>query len=389
VVQQRPRLAHIDGLRALAVLSVMFFHARVHAPNLALDPISKEGSHGVDLFFVISGFCLALPTLDRLRRASLAEFDVVGYAAKRCLRILPPYAAAVLIVSAVGGYLMWRGIPLPQGMPASFGPVDVLQQLFFLDRDFTHINRSFWSLAVEFRWYFIFPLALALFAYRPRAYLTALVLVAIASELTRATSTDLGVLPAFLLGIIAADVFLNERPIAKYALPLCLLSVVFGLCNEARPHFPIQTNVGWHLAAFFFVIYAGSAAWLRALLSQRLLVAIGIASYSIYLLHEPLVAACMAAFAPSLGELPATLIAVAAGIAAGAVLWALVERPTCDRRTVAAVVEAARREASSLFARLGLPESVTLRRPSPLALRLARVRAAREVAGAGSLGEER
>jgi hypothetical protein len=97
----------------------------------------------------------------------------------------------------------------------------------------------------------------------------------------------------------------------------------------------------------------------------------------------------MAAFAPSLGETAATMIAMSAGIAAGAVLWALVERPTCDRRTVTAVVDAARREASSLFERLGLPEAVTLRRPSPLALRLARVRAAREVAGAGQPGDKR
>jgi peptidoglycan/LPS O-acetylase OafA/YrhL len=51
------RLGYIDGLRAIAVLLVILFHSRVHAPGVTLNHFFLEGTHGVDLFFVLSGFC--------------------------------------------------------------------------------------------------------------------------------------------------------------------------------------------------------------------------------------------------------------------------------------------------------------------------------------------
>ncbi|MGZ3506238.1 MAG: acyltransferase family protein [Vulcanimicrobiaceae bacterium] len=69
----RKRIAYIDGLRAVAVLSVVTYHAGKYAPasfvSLAspLSVVLRQCYHGVDLFFVISGFCLAYPTLARLR----------------------------------------------------------------------------------------------------------------------------------------------------------------------------------------------------------------------------------------------------------------------------------------------------------------------------------
>jgi peptidoglycan/LPS O-acetylase OafA/YrhL len=358
------RLSYVDGLRAVAVLSVMVFHARVHAPGVALEGWAKECSHGVDLFFVLSGFCLALPTLEKLARNGRADFDTVGFALKRLLRIVPPYAAALALATIAGVIFMREGIVPPGGMPPSFDASDVLANLLFLDRDHVLLNRSFWSLAVEFRWYLIFPFALLLAARNMRAFATAIVLVALGSEFTRATSTDLGVLPAFLLGIAAAWVRVRHHALTRYAIPLGLLSVAVALVDELRPHFPIQTNVGWHAAAFFFVIFAGAQPIVQRVLAAPLLVRIGTASYSIYLVHEPIVAAVMAALRPVYGDAVASGAALAAGLAAGFALWAVVERPLTRPETVAAFVRRGRARVLELLAVSGIPPAFALGAPA-------------------------
>jgi len=358
------RLSYVDGLRAVAVLSVMVFHARVHAPGVALEGWAKECSHGVDLFFVLSGFCLALPTLAKLARDGRADFDTAGFALKRFLRIVPPYVVALALVTVAGIVFMREGITPPGGMPSSFDASDVLGNLFFLDRDRVLLNRSFWTLAVEFRWYLIFPLALLLAARSMRAFVTAIVIVAVGSEFTRATSTDLGVLPAFLLGIAAAWVRVHHHALTRYAIPLGLLSAGIALVNELRPHFPIQTNVGWHAAAFFFVIFAGAQPVVQRVLAAPPLVRIGTASYSIYLVHEPIVAAVMAALRPLYGDAVASVAALAAGLAAGFALWALVERPLTHPETVAAFVRHGRARALELLAMTGIPPSFALGAPA-------------------------
>jgi peptidoglycan/LPS O-acetylase OafA/YrhL len=338
----------------------MVFHARVHAPGVALEAWAKDCSHGVDLFFVLSGFCLALPTLEKLYAEGRCDFDTAGFALKRLLRILPPYFVAVALFTIAGIYFMRAGIAPPGGMSASFDASDVLGQLFFLDRGTVLVNRSFWTLAVEFRWYVLFPLALLLAARNMRAFVTAIVLVAIASELTRATSTDLGVLPAFLLGIVAAWVRVRKHPIARYALPLGIASVAFAVANDVRPHFPIQTNVGWHLVAFFFVIFVGAQPALQRFLASPPLVRIGIASYSIYLVHEPIVSAVVGALQPRYGEVAAGAAAIATGVAAGFVLWAIVERAVTRPQAVAAFVRRGRARTLQLFALTGVPPAFAL-----------------------------
>jgi peptidoglycan/LPS O-acetylase OafA/YrhL len=360
------RLAYVDGLRAVAVLLVILFHTRVHMPGVELGQFFKECSHGVDLFFVLSGFCLALPTLERLQGAGRSRFDVAGFAAKRCLRILPPYFVAVLLFAAAGSVAVAHGIPLPPGMPAKIDWADIPGQLLFFDRNAQYVNRSFWTLAVEFRWYLVFPLALALWSARPRALLLAIGLIVLAAEETRATSTDLGVLDAFLLGIVAAQIYVSRHPIASRGLAFFVGGSAFGLILERSYHFPIQTNVGWHIAAFGLVIYAGQAAWLQRVLANPLLVAVGVASYSIYLVHEPIVSSVGIALSPSVGVTLAGAAAFGAAVAAGFFLWAIVERPITDRLLVGRVVRKWREPIATFLERVHVPSAFDLLRAARL-----------------------
>jgi peptidoglycan/LPS O-acetylase OafA/YrhL len=354
------RLDYIDGLRAVAVLMVILFHSRVHAPGVPLGHFFLEGTHGVDLFFVLSGFCLSLPTLEKLRREGSMRFDLAGFAAKRFLRIFPPYAVAVAIFALAGTYLMSRGIALPAGMLAHFDMIDVANDLFFLDRSNQHVNQSFWSLAIEFRWYFIFPLMLMLWVSRARAFVALVVAVILANELTRATSTDVGVLPAFMLGIVAAHIRVHRHPIARFAPLLGFCAVFAALALENVYHFPVQTNPGWHVVAFALVVMAGHEAWLQRILSLRWLAGLGVASYSIYLVHEPIVSATMALLTPRFGFVAALPIALGLALAGGTAMWAIVERPITHRGVVAAFVVGASKRIGSIFAFAGLPAEIRI-----------------------------
>jgi peptidoglycan/LPS O-acetylase OafA/YrhL len=360
-MEQQRRLSYLDGLRAVAVLLVIAFHIRVHTAGVQLEHVFKECSHGVDLFFVLSGLCLSLPTIERVRKAGAAKFDVAGYAIKRALRILPPYLVALAILAAVAETAFAHGFALPDGMH-HLDPTDLLSEVFFLDRNNQLTNQSFWSLAIEFRWYFVFPLALALWIARPRSLLLTLGLVAVASECTRAASTDLAMLDAFLLGIVAAHIRVYGHPIGRYGMAIFAIGAVLGLALETSYRFPVQANAGWHLAGFGFIVYAGHAQWLQRILSSRPMVAIGTASYSIYLVHEPIVSFLVARTGPGpMGVAVSYVAALGSALTAGAVLWFFVERPLTDPAFVRKTVTRLRSEVSSLLGRCQIPDEVELR----------------------------
>jgi peptidoglycan/LPS O-acetylase OafA/YrhL len=334
------RIDYVDGLRAVAVLTVLAAHVGLHAHGAG--PIlhaAEEGSHGVDLFFILSGFCLAYPTLRKIQRDGSTLFRVTDYAAKRLVRIVPPFYIATFAFLSIAAVGHWTGhdeiIPLPP-------PLDVLKTLFFLDGRVVLLNDSFWTLMVEFRWYFVFPILLAVWLRSPRAFCAIGVASALLYAFTRARGLDLGTLPAFMLGIVAADIHIggghvpaNVASIVKrLALPLAVVCAGAGIAMETRasiPGFsgndvawPFQPTIaGWQLAAFFFVVAAGSLAWLRAILSWPVLVATGVASYSIYLVHEPFVRTAFGHVHGPVG----CVVAAGGALACGFAFWAIAERP--------------------------------------------------------------
>jgi peptidoglycan/LPS O-acetylase OafA/YrhL len=362
------RIAYIDGLRAVAVLLVVLDHAMQHGLGRAaagplesaLRRVFAEGSHGVDLFFVLSGYCLAHPTLHALRHGG-ATFDACKYFVKRIVRIVPPYYAAIAVILAFGGL-------------GRAGIGDVIKQALFLDRNTTFMNGSFWTLCVEFRWYFLFPFALLLWVGNARAFLAAALAVTALFWFTRAHDVDLGTLLPFMLGIVAADLSLrpggaHERFI-KYLIPGgVLLGVVLERVTSMPTQFGVeqasafvQTNAGWQIAMFGLVLAAGANPALRAVFSMRLPVAVGIASYSIYLVHEPIVALVDARIG---GVAAQCALSAIAAVIAGAIFWAAFERPWTHGAFKLQALDAVHRVVSPAFGLLGLPARVAMdgRRP--------------------------
>lgn len=311
------RLLYMDGLRAVAVLSVVIYHAYWRAgPALAgwETKLFSVGAHGVDLFFVISGFCLAYPYLSRLRAGQGLCFSPHEFAAKRILRIVPPYYAALAILSALGAAGKLPGVPLP----------DLLRQALFIDWKTKLLDISFWTLPIEWRWYLWFLPALALYARKP----VLLGLAAMGSYLAfcslRFDVPDLETAVVFCMGIYAADLCALHSPLRRFAGAIFLPAFAIGI-YELPSTIGNYTSLPLQIAAFAFIV---SSSWyepLRMLLSRPALTWIGERSYSIYLMHDPVIR-----MLEYRHDVPWPLAAIA-GVGSGIALWALVERVTTEK----------------------------------------------------------
>jgi peptidoglycan/LPS O-acetylase OafA/YrhL len=321
------------------------------APEGLAATLLRAGSHGVDLFFVLSGFCLSYPTIARMQRDGFARFDVARFAAHRIVRIVPPYYLAIAFFVAFALALNAARIALPAPMPhGTISPADVAMQALFLDGPQVKLlNGSFWTLPVEFRWYFLFPIVLWVWTKSPKAF----ALIAAGAAMlfaTRGANVDAFVLPAFMSGIVAAAIHVRQIRLGWWPAAACIVLLGTAFATMPQTEWTYDFNPFWYLASFAFVVAAGGSPRLSALLSLRVLTIVGFASYSIYLLHEPLIA-----FAQGRGLNP--LAAATIGIAAGFAFWAVAERPFVEGRVRKRLLSEFEDAFGRWIPRAGLPRS--------------------------------
>ncbi len=299
-----PRLSAIDGLRAIAILAVIACHA-------SLIPHPAIGTRGIDLFFVISGLCLSLPFLRKGEGAKPYAFW-----SGRFWRIAPPYWVALAIFVALS--FTSFGTPSIVGKAVPFElPLDI----FFITGVQPIYNGSFWTLGVEARWYIFFPALLALYMRSKLGFAALALALYLWDLLTPYRLIDVAVLPCFMLGIVAADLALRERVNHKLLPALAVTVVTIAILVDKSD---FHGDPLWHLAAFLTVL-AGLGAGAKVL-SWKPLAFIGIASYSIYLMHQPFIIW----FGNSLAFSP--LLAAALSIVIGIAFWALIEVPSLALR---------------------------------------------------------
>jgi peptidoglycan/LPS O-acetylase OafA/YrhL len=295
------RLAAVDGLRAVAVLAVVAHHA-------GLLPLGY-GTRGVDLFFVISGFCLSLPTLRALKAGAPFQFDRWRFARGRFARIAPPYYVAL----ALFGVLSLTSFGLPTVLEPA-GRFEWLEDVLFLTTLAPAYNASFWTLGIEALWYVLFPMILTIYV-RSKPAFAAVALLAYLAYWVDSDLVAVGVLPCFMLGIVAADLYVHGKASSPLYAALALATLVAATLTDSTS---LHGHPLWHVAAFFTLL-AGVGAVHRGA-SWRPLAAIGVASYSIYLVHQPIVL--------FLTRYPIPWpVCGALGVGAGFVFWFIVERP--------------------------------------------------------------
>lgn len=344
-----PYRPEIDGLRALAVLPVVLFHADVYA--------FSGGYVGVDVFFVISGYLITSLLLDELGRTG--RISIIQFYERRARRLLPALAF-VLLPTCVMAYLFLSppllkefGINLV-GVALFASNITLWQQGgYFAGPAEENPLLHTWSLAVEEQFYIVFPPLLLLMwilgaRYRGMAVcLGLLVLVSLlGSELGRryAATANFYLLPtrAWELGfgaIVALAHVRNTRPkhtILVEGLGFAGLAlIVFAILwfDRGTP-FPSLYTVVPVLGTALFIWSAQDGSIVARVLSIRPLVWVGLVSYSTYLWHQPLLAFARV----SAHEEPSQwlLLLLAAGsVGLGWITWRFVERPFRNRAFLA------------------------------------------------------
>lgn len=256
------RLTYIDGLRAIAVLAIVVWHGAQGASHPAAPPAFwLWGNRGVDLFFVISGFCLSYPFLKAYRRTNTLRIDYADFLVRRISRIAPPYYAAVALFAVLATTSF--GLPTTWfASQARAGWQEIVLDLFFLTSRAPLHNASFWTLGVEMRWYLLCPLLIALFV-RSRAAFTILLLALWTSyTLTPWSISDLGMLPCFMLGIVAAHVALGPPRYRRITFVVASCTVGIALYQSLNGEID-HGNPLWHLACFLIVVCARDARFAR------------------------------------------------------------------------------------------------------------------------------
>ncbi|MFM1987581.1 MAG: hypothetical protein RJA99_538 [Pseudomonadota bacterium] len=324
-MKDAPRLDQLDGLRAVAALLVLGYHyttrydaTLVHSSPLPVDlPL---GHFGVELFFVISGFVIMM-TLDRSR--SPADFAV-----SRFSRLYPTYWFAVLVTGVA-----MRAV----GMPGYERPVrDIAANLTMVQGWFgvESIDGAYWSLGVELVFY-LWMLLLWRAGALERVGTT--VAAILAASLCAHLAPALGVpVPHVLRTLVLAEwapwfalgmtlYAYRERRLAAGATAL-LVALALVAVAAAAPAGGWRTDVAVGVVAAAAVHLAAGGR--LAPLGARPLVALGLASYPLYLLHQALgflaIAALQRAGVPSLASVIAVTVAA---IAVAFAVHRCVERP--------------------------------------------------------------
>ena len=293
-VRYRP---DIDGLRAVAVLAVLFYHADLGLPG---------GFVGVDVFFVISGYLITKLILKNTREGNFSIFE---FWERRIRRIFPALAVVVFCCCAVAWILL-----IPRDFK-DFGGSVAAQMLFISNFYFWWHSGYFdqnaeyfpllhtWSLAVEEQFYFFYPfLLVALRSFPPRTLVAMLLILILASfgvslaEARACPVANFYLLPSrtweLLIGALPAAVAHREKEPALVRegaswLGLAGILYAFFFYTKETP-FPGAAALPPCAGAALLIWSNGTGpTWVGRLLSLRPVVFIGLISYSLYLWHWP------------------------------------------------------------------------------------------------------
>jgi len=290
------RIDSLDGLRGIAVIGVLLYHYFVRwgdpSRGVLLYPwgdqwsgfaLFEAGQYGVELFFVISGFVIAM-TLTRC--SGILEFAIRRYA--RLGPAMLVFAPLTFLVSAWGGIEQFRTSPSSVAFAMTFIDPDLVNALF--QTSFRSVDGVYWSLYVEVQFY---ALISVIYFMRPRQSLPLFALVsslAVLSLVCRIPVAD-GIaerllsarqIPWFLMGMAFHARFI-DRTSQRWIPSLCLALVQLGALSL------FDKDWGLFRASLIIPLLFAAAEELplaRRVLSSPLVCRVGVASYGLYLVHQ-------------------------------------------------------------------------------------------------------
>lgn len=294
--------ADIDGLRAVAIIPVILFH-------FGID-IFPGGFIGVDIFFVISGFLISSIIVEEIRQG---KFSLTSFYERRIRRLMPVYFAVIVLSTAVS-FILFSPKELLSFLDSSIYSLFFASNIFFWNNFgyFTDTAERLpllhtWSLGVEEQFYLFFPLILLLiFKTKLRYKLTSVVLFMLVVSFiiscygsythplasyyllpTRAWELLFGVL-AF---VVRDKIQLKDdsKIVDLSLLFLCLCLLVFLLAFDNSLPFPGPWALLPVFAVFAVLAFDKPNYFMYKFLSSKVLVFVGLISYSLYMFHQPII----------------------------------------------------------------------------------------------------
>ena len=297
----------IDGLRAIAVISVILYHAQITI--LGYQPF-RGGFIGVDIFFVISGYLITSIILKEL--ITTGSFSFKYFYERRVRRILPVLCVVILVTCLLSSFLM---------MPTLVEDVQKqsLSSIFFISNfkfifdltEYQSISSNYipllhtWSLSIEEQFYFVFPLFLFLIFFYFRKYLVIILLITLTSSLvfsdwqsnhhkienfyfsfSRAWELIFG---SFCAYIKYKNISFSKDYILLNNFGLLLILLSFYIFDHSLRHPSIYTLLPV-LGTSFIIIFNSKNSdytFTEKILKSKLFVGTGLISYSLYLWHYP------------------------------------------------------------------------------------------------------
>ena len=352
------RLPSLDAVRGLASLAVVLSHCYLLLPEAQRGSLDASmagrlllpfynGNAAVVIFFILSGYVLSLPYLNGRPPAYLR------FVVRRLCRIYLPFAAS--IAAAILLYAAASHAPAP-GASQWFNelvevapPTLAIIAAHLLMVGTSHamaLNPVMWSLVYELRVSLALPVLMRLCRSTPLAIVAGLVLLLTPTKLLNAVWADshpsfaATIWPTLFWTLNIAAYFITGILLSKHRLLIAskwarlpgvlrpaLFAVPYAIFCITPTFSSAKVNGLYDAGAAVLVVLAVESPGLRRLLDQRLPQWLGRISYSLYLIHLPL----MLAIVPMLiGRMPFPALAailVAASLAAGAVMHALVEQP--------------------------------------------------------------
>jgi peptidoglycan/LPS O-acetylase OafA/YrhL len=360
VRDDRRRTAGLDGLRALAALSVLLYHTWLYRVGLprgrltaTLDKVLAQTNLGLICFFVLSGYLL-YRSFARAALTGERRVDVTGYAVRRVARIIPAYYACI-----VGCVVLYAAFG-PSGLVPA-GPSVALFAVFGQNYSMTtvmQIDPVTWTLCVEAAFYVLLPVVGVLaFRLGPRRVsaqiwmLVALIAVTIVwNTLVRIHGWGpllYKALPAYLghfaLGMLVAmwaegrrarPALRGRATAALFAAGVALV-LADGAWSQLRWGWTVRYSLVHLLAALGFAlmvaaVVAGRGAAIRWL-SWRPLAGLGVISYGVYLWHLPLLLVVRNAGLAPTDIVPRVAVIASLSVAAATLSWRYLERPLIAR----------------------------------------------------------
>ena len=338
--------AEIDGLRALAVMPVILFHAGFE--------LFSGGFVGVDVFFVISGYLITTIIISDLH---LGAFSLVNFYERRARRILPALFFVLIVCLPIAWFYL-----LPNDLrefSKHLASIPLFSSNFIFWREAGYFSTlselkpllHTWSLAVEEQFYILFPLFLMFFWRHGKSLILPLLIIIFLFSLLIAQWASIAkpaaafyLLPTrgweLIVGALSALLIANNnlkhssRALNEIFGWLGLVLILFSILvyDQATP-FPGLYALAPTVGTALIILFVNQETSIGKLIGGKLLVGIGLISYSAYLWHQPLLAFYKYRFFDSISDIFLILVCLLSfGFAY--ISWKYIEAPFRNRSLI-------------------------------------------------------